>query len=99
MTDIMRDEPGAPEVVDRSTFQAELEALRGRETRSISSAGAPTCMRSGTLGAERRISGFSSTSERFHRLTAPPTERTALRPFGTATCWRARCQSCTIPGA
>ena len=31
MTDIMRDELGAPNIVDRSTFQAELEALRVRE--------------------------------------------------------------------
>ena len=28
MTGIMRDELGAPKVVDRSTFQAELDALR-----------------------------------------------------------------------
>jgi len=31
MTDITRDKLGAPEVVDRSTFQAELDALRVRE--------------------------------------------------------------------
>src|ERR1043166_2168154 len=31
MTDLMRDELGAPKVVDRSTFQAELDALRVRE--------------------------------------------------------------------
>jgi predicted dithiol-disulfide oxidoreductase (DUF899 family) len=31
MTDVMRDELGAPRVVDRSTFQAELDALRVRE--------------------------------------------------------------------
>jgi predicted dithiol-disulfide oxidoreductase (DUF899 family) len=31
MTDIMRDEPDAPQAVDRSTFQAELDALRIRE--------------------------------------------------------------------
>jgi hypothetical protein len=31
MKDIMRDELGAPKVVDRSTFQAELDALRVRE--------------------------------------------------------------------
>jgi predicted dithiol-disulfide oxidoreductase (DUF899 family) len=31
MTDIMRVELGAPAVVDRSTFQAELDALRVRE--------------------------------------------------------------------
>ena len=34
MTDhmnIMRDELGAPRVVDRNTFQAELDALRVRE--------------------------------------------------------------------
>jgi predicted dithiol-disulfide oxidoreductase (DUF899 family) len=31
MTDIMRDELGAPKIVDRSTFQAELDALRVRE--------------------------------------------------------------------
>jgi predicted dithiol-disulfide oxidoreductase (DUF899 family) len=31
MKDIRRDEPGAPQVVDRSTFQAELDALRIRE--------------------------------------------------------------------
>jgi predicted dithiol-disulfide oxidoreductase (DUF899 family) len=31
MQDFMRDEPGAPKVVDRSTFQAELDALRVRE--------------------------------------------------------------------
>jgi predicted dithiol-disulfide oxidoreductase (DUF899 family) len=31
MKDIMRHEPGAPEIVDRSTFQAELEVLRVRE--------------------------------------------------------------------
>ncbi len=31
MKDIMRDEPGAPKIVDRSTFQAELDALRVRE--------------------------------------------------------------------
>jgi len=29
--DIMRDELGAPKIVDRTTFQAELEALRVRE--------------------------------------------------------------------
>ena len=28
MKDFMRDEPGAPKVVDRSSFQAELDALR-----------------------------------------------------------------------
>jgi hypothetical protein len=28
MTDFMKDELGAPKVVDRSTFQAELDALR-----------------------------------------------------------------------
>ena len=31
MSDIMRDEPGAPKIVDRSTFQTELDALRVRE--------------------------------------------------------------------
>src|SRR6204780_3703619 len=31
MKDSTRDEPGAPEVVDRSIFQAELDALRVRE--------------------------------------------------------------------
>jgi predicted dithiol-disulfide oxidoreductase (DUF899 family) len=31
MQDLMKDEPGAPKVVDRSTFQAELDALRVRE--------------------------------------------------------------------
>jgi predicted dithiol-disulfide oxidoreductase (DUF899 family) len=31
MTDIIRDEAGAPKVVDRSSFQAELDALRVRE--------------------------------------------------------------------
>src|SRR6266498_2992225 len=31
MNDIMRDELGAPKVVDRATFQAELDALRVRE--------------------------------------------------------------------
>ena len=31
MTDFMRDELGAPKVVDRSTFQTELDALRFRE--------------------------------------------------------------------
>src|SRR6266852_6245224 len=31
MKDIMRDELGAPTIVDRSTFQAELDALRLRE--------------------------------------------------------------------
>ncbi|MBX9823673.1 MAG: DUF899 domain-containing protein [Xanthobacteraceae bacterium] len=31
MTDIMRDEPAAPKTVDRSTFEAELDALRVRE--------------------------------------------------------------------
>ncbi len=32
MVDIMRDELGAPKIVDRATFQAELDALRVRET-------------------------------------------------------------------
>lgn len=31
MAHIMRDKPGAPKIVDRSTFHAELEALRVRE--------------------------------------------------------------------
>jgi predicted dithiol-disulfide oxidoreductase (DUF899 family) len=31
MKDIMRDKLGAPKIVDRSTFQAELDALRVRE--------------------------------------------------------------------
>ncbi len=31
MTDLMRDELGSPKIVDRSTFQAELDALRVRE--------------------------------------------------------------------
>ena len=31
MKDIMRDELEAPKIVDRSTFQAELDALRVRE--------------------------------------------------------------------
>jgi predicted dithiol-disulfide oxidoreductase (DUF899 family) len=31
MTDFMRDELGAPKVVDRATFQAELDTLRVRE--------------------------------------------------------------------
>jgi len=31
MTDVTRDELGAPKVVDRSTFHAELDALRVRE--------------------------------------------------------------------
>jgi predicted dithiol-disulfide oxidoreductase (DUF899 family) len=31
MTDFMRDELGAPKVVDRSTFHSELDALRVRE--------------------------------------------------------------------
>ena len=31
MKDIMRDEIGAPKIVDRSAFQAELDALRVRE--------------------------------------------------------------------
>ena len=31
MTDFMKGELGAPQVVDRATFQAELDALRVRE--------------------------------------------------------------------
>ena len=31
MADIMRDEVAAPNIVDRSAFQAELDALRVRE--------------------------------------------------------------------
>ena len=31
MTDFKRDEPGAPKIVDRSVFQAELDALPVRE--------------------------------------------------------------------
>ena len=31
MKDITRDELGAPKIVDRSTFQAELDTLRVRE--------------------------------------------------------------------
>lgn len=31
MTDSMTDKLGAPKVVDRATFQAELDALRVRE--------------------------------------------------------------------
>jgi len=31
MTDVMKVELGAPKAVDRSTFQAELDALRVRE--------------------------------------------------------------------
>src|SRR5437879_4401197 len=31
MEEIMRDELGAPKIVDRSTFQGELDALRVRE--------------------------------------------------------------------
>src|SRR5271157_5956390 len=31
MKDLMRNELGAPKIVDRSTFQAELDALRVRE--------------------------------------------------------------------
>jgi hypothetical protein len=31
MTDFMRDELGAPKIVDRNIFQAELDALRVRE--------------------------------------------------------------------
>jgi len=31
MKDVVRDEPGAPRVADRATFQAELDALRVRE--------------------------------------------------------------------
>src|SRR4029077_1289107 len=31
MTDVMRDEPSVPAVVDRAAFQAELDALRVRE--------------------------------------------------------------------
>jgi len=35
MKDIMRDELEAPKIVDRSTFQAELDALLVREKASI----------------------------------------------------------------
>ncbi len=31
MTDVMKDEPGTPKIVDRGAFQAELDALRLRE--------------------------------------------------------------------
>jgi predicted dithiol-disulfide oxidoreductase (DUF899 family) len=31
MTDFIKDDPGSPKVVDRSAFQAELDALRIRE--------------------------------------------------------------------
>jgi hypothetical protein len=31
MKDVRKDERGAPKLVDRSTFQAELDALRVRE--------------------------------------------------------------------
>jgi predicted dithiol-disulfide oxidoreductase (DUF899 family) len=31
MTDVMRKEVGAPKVVDRTTFDAQLDALRVRE--------------------------------------------------------------------
>src|SRR5580704_11379271 len=31
MTEFMQEQPGAPKVVDRATFQAELDALRVRE--------------------------------------------------------------------
>jgi hypothetical protein len=36
MIDIMRDQPSAPAVVDRGTFQAELDALRIREKAHLS---------------------------------------------------------------
>jgi predicted dithiol-disulfide oxidoreductase (DUF899 family) len=31
MTDFMRDKLGAPKIVDRRTFQVELDALQARE--------------------------------------------------------------------
>jgi Bacterial protein of unknown function (DUF899) len=31
MKDFMRDEPGAPKIVDGATFQADLDALRVQE--------------------------------------------------------------------
>jgi hypothetical protein len=31
MKDTMRNEPAAPKIVDRATFQAALDALRARE--------------------------------------------------------------------
>ena len=31
MTDFITDQPGAPQIVDRASFQAELDALRARE--------------------------------------------------------------------
>ena len=53
MTDIMGDELGSPKIVDRSTFQAELDALRVREK------AANHCCRSASLhratGGETRV--------------------------------------------
>jgi hypothetical protein len=41
MTDIKRDELGAPKIVDRSTFHAELDALRGLDKRRRRHCGGP----------------------------------------------------------
>ena len=66
MTDFMRDEPSAPAVVDRGTFQAELDALRVREKAHTRGHGIepPFCYGIGTgspfvttenCGAQKRI--------------------------------------------
>jgi hypothetical protein len=42
MTDIVRDDLGAPKIVDRSTFQVKLDALRVRESKMVKLAEAGT---------------------------------------------------------
>jgi hypothetical protein len=67
MKQIMRDELGAPKVVDRSTFQAELDALRVREK-------AHTREGDAIAAARRRLAGGAAQPIRWRGFPTGTTE-------------------------
>src|SRR5712692_5140656 len=88
MKDIMRDELGAPTIVDRSTFQAELDALRVREK-------AHTREGDAIAATRRRLPMVEVDGATMFILATSPTPRFATartkRASGTATSWAGRC--------
>ena len=67
MPNVVRDEPGTPQVVDRSTFQAELESPQ--QCRSLSSLVPATTSQAPSVAVNNPVGRILWVPKRFHQPT------------------------------
>jgi hypothetical protein len=88
MTDVMKDEFGAPKIVDRKTFQAELDALRVREKAHTREGDAIAAARRRLpmVEVEAPQRSLANVAQRRQELPGSPREDSACTDWRDARC-------------